>query len=145
MDDIVRNILQLNFKEAKKICDKAEYDLLRGIILKESYETSYISFILFVQYMVIEDKREFWTDLLIECLIGPFCHLDGAYLAAYYLSKKVLQEKKSVSNYEQILFFANVPEISRDVLSNTEIKEYASELLKLDSKNKIAQRILYGY
>lgn len=142
MDELMNSILQLNFKEAKKICNKTEYDVLRGIILEEAFENSCISIILFIQYMVIEDKCEFWKDLLIECLIGPFCDMDGAYLAGYYLSKKNLQEKKTVGNYEQILFFAIVPE-TKDLLSHTEIREYASELLKLDPKNKVAQRILY--
>lgn len=139
IEKIKRGILQGKYENIEKLCEEMELNQIRDILLRIAFDTGSISVYGFVQYMAQSSGKEKWIELMIEILMNPLCHIEGAYSMALFYSKEVLKKARTAGNLERIIFFYEIPE---KLISYEEAKEIAEEIIKLEPNNKTACSIL---
>lgn len=59
---------------------------IKKAMLYVAYKYYDISCILFLQYMINQGQElSFWLELIIELLLNPLAHIEGAYSCAVFL------------------------------------------------------------
>ena len=133
------SVAQGNYEQAESFLKNIPDENLSDAIINFGYETENISVLGFLIYMSDKTHQEFWNDIMIVLLLNVFNDMEGAYSWAYHYAKENLKIERSNSNLEQLLFFFEIPE---KLLPEEEAKCIANEILKTDSQNHIANRIL---
>lgn len=79
-------------------------------------------------------------SIALDSLCNPLCHLEGAYLAAFYHAKKCIElEPNNMQYREFLLFFASVP---NDVFEEKSAMNWAKDILKDDPNNEVAKNYI---
>ena len=103
-----------------------------------AYEMASMAVVDFAQFMWRETKEMSWLDVIVELLLNPLCHIEGAYSMAVFYAKELLKRCHTVENLEQMLFFSELPE---EVLSEAEARNIARQILAQDPENEKALTI----
>ena len=102
----------------------------------------YQSIAIYAVICTLLTKKE-TTDLhhlAAQLLCHPFCHIEGAYSAALYHTRKAISlSPEDIDSREALLFFNDIPE---KLVTDDEAKQIAQEILAVDPASKIAQRTL---
>jgi hypothetical protein len=139
MEKIFTFIAYGKYKAAWECAKKYSCAEIKNALIDEAYKTENISIYSFANYLIEETSDNFWRELAIELLLNPLCAIEGSYSIALYHARKLLSLCKSIENYEQILFFYELPET---LLERSEAVAYAKELLELNPGNVVALRVL---
>ena len=139
-DIFITYLLQGKYKEAEKLCKNMNDASKRDLILNTAYDTENICVYGFTQYMIRQTGETNWIELAIELMLNPLCFIEGAYSAALFHARELLEKEKNVKNLERILFFYNIPE---KLLDEKEAIYISQEILQIEAHNKIALNVLY--
>lgn len=136
---IETSILYGRYEEIKEICEEMDSMQIRDILLNMAFDTENIGVYGFVQYMSQCSEKKVWMELMVEILMHPLCHLEGAYSMSLFYSREILKKYRTVENLERIIFFYKIPE---KLVSYEEAKEIAKEIITMEPNNKVALAII---
>ena len=85
--------------------------------------------------MIRQTGKTFWTELAIEIMLNPLCHIEGAYSVALFHTRELLAKERNVKNLEMMIFFYHLPE---KLVNDKEAKGIAKEILRIEPYNKVA-------
>lgn len=139
-DNLNRYISEGRYAEAE-ILVSSEDRSLREVFLNMAYDTESIAICTFLIYMYNKHTDTIWLDLIIEIMLNPLCHIEGAYSVALFYARELVRVSPSVRNREQLLFFYQLPE---KLISEDEAIEVSKEILKQEPDNMVAKKVLYS-
>ena len=139
LEQLLSFIKSGKYDDATKICSMYTLNQLKDFLLKAAYDTSDFSLYSFAQYMFIETDKIEWLKTALSLVIGPFCFVDGAYSIGLFHARQLLARDYSIQNLEQLLFFHDIPE---KLINRDEALEIADRILKFDSSNQLALKII---
>jgi len=89
-----------------------------------------IVFLVFLNYLLIENETSKIHDLAFSLLVNPLSHLEGAYNSALYhaLRSIELTNRKDVGSLENLLFLNTIPD---KLISDEEAIKICKEILKI--------------
>ncbi len=124
-------------------CNNTTKENIKSIFMNMAYEYCDINCIMFVEYMVNQNRKDFfWLELIIEMLLNPYSHLEGAYSSAVFFTRELIRIDESVKNMEMMLFLGRVPDLNLD---KSELIILAKKILKIEPDNKSAKNLLKDY
>ncbi|MFC0561437.1 hypothetical protein [Halalkalibacter alkalisediminis] len=139
--DLENYILSGCFNEAKDLYKKMDFKVFYDNMLEITFDNTSIVNYSFIVNLLIEEEHAKLHDLAYLLLSQPLCHIEGAYVSAYYHAKKAaeLTDYNEVGILENLLFLNSVPE---KVVSDQEAQKIAKKILSLDQKNEAANELL---
>lgn len=141
-DDLKQYILTGRYDLAKKVCDNIHTNDIEKTITDIAYDTESISIYSFSQYMALTTEKKEWIEIAIDIMLHPLCHIEGAYSAALFLVRKLLEIERNAENLELMLFLHHIPD---EVVSREEAIDIVDEVLELNPNSKIALEIKEKY
>ena len=138
---ITKYLLRGKYEEVESQLTDISETAIRDLLLNIAFETESVSVYGFVQYMSSKTRDLRWTELAIEIMINPLCHIEGAYSVALFHSREISSNDRTIDNLERILFFYDLPE---KLVEKEEAHNIAREIIKTDPTNEIAMKILYS-
>ena len=92
-DIFITYLLQGKYKEAEKLCKNMNDASKRDLILNTAYDTENICVYGFTQYMIRQTGETNWIELAIELMLNPLCFIEGAYSAALFHARELLEKE----------------------------------------------------
>jgi len=120
--------------------NKISIEELEDLLIEWSFnEPNIIVYTFLTSYLESRNDARLHS-LASDILCHPLCHLEGAYLAAFYHAKKCIElEPNNMQYREFLLFFANVPD---DVFEEKSAVNWAKDILKDDPNNEVAKNYI---
>ena len=138
-EDILKNIINGNYEEAKKKYEQMNWDTkdTKEYFLNLAYDTESICIYSFVSYMMFLTDSIFWIELAAELMAFPLCHLEGAYSVSLHHTRELLVRERNVEHLQMLTLFYDIPE---KLIDKEELNYIVNEIIKLDPNNKSALR-----
>ena len=137
-EDIKKNLYEyidhVNFEEAEKIFLQLSFEEQNNYIMEYAFERYSMVVFLFMQYINSRNENMNYYDCIVELLLYPLSHIEGAYEMAYYYVQKCLKmEPENIVFLKWLLSFYQLHMIDEGVAQKT-----TDKILILDPDNKYA-------
>ena len=133
-------IISGSYKEANKIFSKMSDNEAIDCLLELGYETESITVYGFLCSALCDKENAKLHYLASEVLTMPLCHLEGAYVTAFYHAKKAAQMlPDDIGLKEALLLFRNIPDT---LLNKEDAFQLAKDILEKNPYSKVAVDIL---
>lgn len=121
-------------------CNNTTKENIKNVFMNMAYKYCDINCIMFVEYMVNKNRGDsFWLELIIEMLLNPYSHLEGAYSSALFFTRELIRTDESVENMEIMFFLNKVPDLNLD---KNELIMLSKKILKIEPDNKNVKKFL---
>ncbi|NWK72276.1 hypothetical protein HWX41_25295 [Bacillus paramycoides] len=141
MSEVLRGaIYQGEIKKAIEYATQINIEELEELLMDWSFEEPSIIIYTFLNKYLknYEDAR--LHSLAADILCHPLCHMEGAYLAAFYHARQCIElEPNNMQYREFLLFFAGIPE--RIFEGKVAIK-WAMDILQDEPNNEVAKNYI---
>jgi hypothetical protein len=141
-DEIQKKMLSNDFSSIEKLLNNASRDEIKSLI-DIPFDTGGIITYTIVCMMLIKKETSELHYRAAQILFLPLCYLEGAYSAALYHIRRAIELAPKDKGLKELLIFLH--EVPDQVVSKDEAISIARELLKEDSNNKPAQKLLKWY
>ncbi|MET7017413.1 hypothetical protein [Bacillus mycoides] len=141
MNDLLKDeIYRGDIENAIAHANKISIEELEDLLMEWSFnEPNIIVYTFLTSYLESRSDVRLHS-LASDILFHPLCHLEGAYLAAFYHAKKCIElEPNNMQYREFLLFFAGIPE---NVFEEKSAMNWAKEILKDDPNNEVAKNYI---
>jgi len=116
---------------------------LDELLLTIAWDDRNIIVYTFACYLISRNDFVDYHYAALSIMVSPLCHINGAYDAAHYHIKKMLEiDPGDICAREMLLFLAHTPTETGRFLSIEKERDVANELLNLDPQNEVALRHL---
>ncbi len=140
MSDLKSIIQKLDIEGASEFVSGKSVEELQELLFEYAFDERDIRAYTLMVGLINRDPKWEWHYLASLILCQPLCSLNGAYFAAYHHALEAVKLAPSDGSLkEYALFFNVVPDKPMD---NATAKSMTEDLLKIDSNNQVAIRIV---
>lgn len=133
-------VLEYKFYEASKLLINVDQLTITSAIDTLGHDKPGVLAYVFVSYLINIEEKAVYHNVASILMSGAFNYLPGAYLAAYYHSKRAIELDPSNVDFKATILYLRV--IPEQVLGKEEAIQIAKEVIKVKPDSHDAKIIL---